>query len=78
MYSCIKEVTFSKMGFPSVVCREMYDDTTDFIYVQIRGGKSNHAQSGYTWHTLQNQALKTYHEWLSNPPSDVSVRIKNG
>lgn len=78
MYSHIKEVTLSKTGFPDVVCREMFDDATGLVDVQIRGGKNNHEQSGYSWHTLKNQGLETYHKWLSNPPNDVLVKVKNG
>lgn len=76
MYSCIKIVTFSRKGFPDVVCREMFDDISGKIDVQLRGGKNNHSQSGYSWYTIKHDALETYNEWISNCPSDVKIKIK--
>lgn len=76
MYSCIKIVTFSRNGFPDVVCREMFDDISRKTDVQVRGGKNNHNQSGYSWHNLQGEFLKTYSEWIKSCPSDVKIKIE--
>ena len=75
MYSCIKTVIFSKEGFQDIFCREMYDDVSYATDVQIRGGKSNHSQSGYFWNTLKGEELKTYEKWVLNAPDDVLVKI---
>jgi len=76
MYSCIKNVTFSRDGFPDVICREMLDDISGKTDVQIRGGKNNHNQSGYNWQNLQGEFLTTYNNWISNCPSDVKIKIE--
>lgn len=76
MYSCIKKVKFSRNDFTDIFCREMFDDISGETDIQVRNGKSNHAQSGYNWETITNEnLLKTYFSWLENPPENTLVTI---
>lgn len=77
MYSCIKKVTFSRTGFPDLIIREMKDDISNTITFEMRGGKSNHVQSGYSWHIIQNEALDTYRRWMVSLPENTTVKIEN-
>jgi hypothetical protein len=54
----------------------MFDDISGETDIQVRNGKSNHAQSGYNWETITNEnLLKTYFSWLENPPENTLVTI---